>query len=823
MTFKPLLVVMMVFTGMMGLHAQIDTVLPMDRGPAYRQGGIVYDTKNDVLFAVGPTYDIWRSLDGGITFEQAGAGFPVVTPWKHGPFPFVFDNGEYVLISATVRGAVLYRSSDQGRTFTPDEAPVGSNPQLFMTDLQVSRTMMWSYPDSLLSLDAGRSWIKLHYPHTLDIGFLWRKILSEHRIAVADMSIWRYYDIRTGEWTVLDIPVSSNETLFQLVDDSTLIWVEDGALMIGEGIGGRKKRIDHIYLPGSHDVTSIKPMDVLRHRDEIVVLDSSGIVAVLEDDSLIALSERRFVPPQHPMTRISLKFQSIGTTDVVMIFYPTRGWGVGVDVDVIDIGRKRHIRSFHVPYLSSDCKPFLLRDTATVVIENGQGEMIRIPADDAQWTSLSAQEREPVRRPKSMVLDGHALSDGTVLALTEYGRWIRNDRTSKTMEIVFNDGSRIFDANGLYISERLRASVSEGYPRAVRYDDTVYTTGKVGLRMSVDGKHRDTLRDSSTTYAYRDPDERIYMGTYDVRWTMDNGRTWTVGSVGLPDRGPSIRPHIGTVLKTSDGSMVVGLRGFERGNKDVIADSVPGGIYYSIDDGMSWLKAEGLDKRDYVFNIVEVDQRELIAVVGHVIVDLVQPGASGVWAIGSFIQNRAIVRSSDGGRTWQIASESTQRMPFINHQGSILRSRTDRVVVLMSERDVMMSTDNGKHWDYENNSPLWLANIRALDTDESGRLHYFTDHGVFRQSTPTSVDDDIVPQDISMDVRLVDGALHSTFTGTDMKGTTITIVDIQGRTMRSFAVEGEFRASVAGLSSGLYVVTASGQWGRTSQSVVVVR
>lgn len=820
MTFKPLLVVMMICIGMMGLQAQIDTVLPMDRGPAFKQQNIAYDAKNDVLFAFGPTYDCWRSLDGGVTFEQAGAGFPIALPATRGG-PFIFDNDGYVLIGNTMRGALLYRSSDQGRTFTPDAAPVGPDPKLFITSLFVSGTTMWSYSDSLLSLDAGRSWTKLRYPHGPDWGYSWHKLLSEHRIAIADTSIWKSYDVRTGEWTVLDIPVSSEkETMFQLVDDSTLIWVEDGALMIGEGRSGRKKRIDHIYLPGSQDVVSIKPMDVLRHRDEIVVLDSSGIVAVLEDDSLIALSERRFVPPQHPMTRISLKFQSIGATDVVMIFYPTRGWGVGVDVDVIDIGRKRHIRSFHVPYLSNSCRPFLLNDTATVVIENGQGELIRIPAGDAPWTLLTAQEHEPARRPKSMVLDGHVLSDGSVLALTEYGRWIRNDRTSKTMEIVFNDGSRIFDANALYIPVGLRASVPAGYPRAVRYDDTVYTTGKVGLRMSVDGRHRDTLRDSSTTYAYRDPDGRIYMGTYDVRWTTDNGRTWTVGSAGLPSRDSSIRPYIGTVLKTSSGSMVVGLRGFERGNKDVIADSVPGGIYYSLDDGMSWLKAEGLGKRDYVFNIVEVGQRELLAVVGHVVVDIWLEGALGP---ESFIQNRAIVRSSDGGRTWQIASESTQRMPFINHQGSILRSRTDEIVVLMSERDVMMSTDNGKHWDYEGNSPLWLANIHALDADESGRLHYFTDHGVFRQSTPTSVDDDIVPQKGSMDIRLVDGALHGTFTGTDMKGTTITIVDLQGRTMRSFAVEGEFTASVADLSSGLYVVTASGRWGRTSQSVMVVR
>lgn len=809
MTFKPLLVVMMVCTGMMGLHAQIDTVLRMDYGPAYEFGATVYDGRNNVILALGPTYGAWRSVDGGLTFEPAADGFPDSSYGGHGPF-FVNDS-EFVLVDQTARGPIYYRSLDKGRTFIMDERQPGP---VFGT-MTSRNDVIWYSQDSLISFNGGRDWIDLDYP----LAARWTRILSEHLIAVGDSRSWREYDARTGEWTVINIPASGRETFFERVDDSTFLWIDSQGLMVGAGTMGPKKRIDSMYLPGRGVKVGLSVQRTFKHRNRTGILDSSGRVGLLDGDSLIALIEHSFIPPQTILpTEIRLQSQSIGDTDILIVQYPVQGWSDGVIIELVDMGRQTNIRSIFVPYLGYDAPVFLLNDLATVAIGNERGEFIRIPGDGSSWTVTGAAERGSEKRPKCTVYDGRVLSDGVVLALNEFGRWIRNDRTTKTMEVVFNDGSKV----GIPSISTVSEAVGNGYPGSERYGDTVYTTGSAGIRMSVDGTKRDTIRDSLTTYAYRTPDGRLYMGAHDVRWTTNAGLTWTVSSEGLPFRGMNTRPTISRLLRTSTGTMVAGLRGFEQSTNDVIADSVPGGIYYTPDDGISWARAEGLGKRDYILNIAEVGQGALVAVVAHVIVDV--PFRGGTVATEVRAQNVALARSTNGGRTWQVVFEdpAAGRRAFDNHHGTILQQHAGSVVALMAGDAVMVSHDNGEHWDYANDSPLSLATIHALDADESGRLYYFTNHGIFRQSTPTSVEGDIVRTHVDLKVRLAGHVLSGRIDGTD-DGTTITIVDLQGRTMLSFSAGSEFTTSVAGLSSGLYFVTASGRWGRTSQPVMIVR
>jgi len=808
MTFKPLLIVMMACAGMTGLRAQIDTILRMDHGPAYEVGATVYDHEKNVIFALGLTYGAWRSADGGLTFESAAEGFPGSSYGGQGPF-FVNDS-EFVLVDQTAQGPLFYRSLDQGRTFTMDEVQPGPTSGAML----IWNSVMWYPQDSLLSINGGRDWTKLDYP----LALRWPRILSEHRIAVGDSRSWREYDTRTREWTVINIPASGRETYFERVDDSRFLWVDSQGLVVGAGTGGPTKRIDSMYLPGRGVKVGLSVQRTFKHHNRTGILDRSGRIGLLDGDSLIALIEHPFVPQQtNAPIDIRLQFQSIGDTDILIAQYPVQGWFDGVSIEFIDIGQRRNIRSLFVPYLGFGVPTFLLNDMATVAIGNERGEFIRVPGDGSSWTVSGAAGHRSEARPKCAVYDGYVLSDGVVLALNEFGRWIRNDRATSIMEIVFNEGSRV----GMPSINAVCDAVGNGYPGAERYGDTVYTTGSAGIKMSIDGMTRDTIAGSLTTYAYRDQDGRLYMGAHDVRWTMNAGLTWTVSSNGLPSRSVNVRPTISRLLGTSKGTMVVGLRGFEQSTNDVIADSVPGGIYYSPDDGISWTKAEGLGERDYILNVAEVGQGELIAVVARVIVDV--PYRGSILATEVLAENVALVRSTNGGRTWQVVFEDSTvgRRTFDNHHGTILEPRTGRVIALLSSNAVMASRDNGEHWDYADNAPLSLANITALDADGSGRLHYFTNHGIFRQSTPTSVEDDIIPHDISMNVRIAGGVLHGSFDTPDVTGTTITIVDLQGRAVRSFVTGGEFMTSVAGLPSGLYIVTASGRWGRTSRPLIV--
>lgn len=519
---KVLLFVMVACTGMIGVQAQIDTVLRMDHGPTFELGGMAYDSERNIILALGTTYGIWRSMDGGVTFEHAAEGFPDTSFGSFGPF--VVNDSELVFGNQTVQGPVFYRSLDHGRTFTIDERQPGSA----FGSIRRQDNVIWFAEDSLLSVDGGRDWIKLDYP----LLPRWRRILSGNRIAIGDYREWREYDARTGQWAVIHIPAEGRGIPFERVGDNTFLWIDGRDMMLGTGTGGSNVRIDSMYLPGRNMKVGLSIVQMFRHHDRIIVLDSSGRVGLLDGDSLVALIEHTFVPPPATLAEIRLSFQSIGGTDILIAQYPVRGWFNGVSVELVDIGRRAGIHSVFVPYLASDSPILILNDLTAIIVANGlDGDFLRIPVDGSSWTLSSAPEHGTERRPKCVVYDGHVVADGVVLALTEYGRWIRNDRTTKTMEVVFGDGSKVGRPSSITINDY----VGKGYPRAELYGDTVYTMGTAGVRMSMDGAKADTLRDSLTTYVHRDPDGRLYMGG--PRRTLDD-EWWT--DVDCVERWPSV-------------------------------------------------------------------------------------------------------------------------------------------------------------------------------------------------------------------------------------------------------------------------------------------
>lgn len=823
-----LLVAMLIAT-IGACHAQIETVIDTDYGPThmfdYNTGMLAYDAKRGTLLATMPDFGVWSSTDGGATFKPTSVGIDPNSASFANRISIQNDS-EYVFMGSGSHGWSVYRSMDGGSTYQATELPgQPANRQAYLLE---SRGIMWFISDGILGYDSGKEWMTFSNPNSnKPRAYL---ILSGHSIAINDGAEWHEFDVMTKTWTPLDLPgsqdrdVSRNMQAVRL-DDGRLLWAENGSLMVGTGTSGQKRPIDSIYLPGQGARIPFKPFRIKALGDYVLLVDSAGAVGRWDHDSITYLG--RGADGSKYSLRAELRYQRLNEKDILLVIYLSAAMPYKeYRIDVIDLHTARLIRSVSNRFSpvggGLDIDNIVMLNDSTIVVGGGQGAMTRIPTSGPRMT-VRAVEDSMIMRRKTAMYDGHILDDGSLLTHTEHGRWLHRRPDALETTIPF--------AHGYWIVRWLNDPelkmywdlVPTGFSFMKIDGDSGMITGARGVRVSLNDMTEKVVRDSLTTYAYRERSSgRLFMGAHDVRWTTDAGMTWHATSAGLPSNDSGPLPCISNLLKSNRGTMVLGLRGFGRRVKeDVETDSVPGGIYYSVDDGASWSPATGLQDRDYVHNIVELPNGDLCAVVSHVTIKLGVIDVTMLLPMAALIRDNALVRSKDGGRTWEIVQSTSEAGPFIDIRGTIVMMASGDIVAHLSETKVVRSTDGGTTWTPEANLPPWLQSIHAVDADASGRLYFFTDHGVFRQSTPTSVDDDITPQDVSMDIRLVDGALHGTFTGTDMRGTTITIVDLQGRTIRSFAVEGAFTTSIADLSSGLYVVTASGRWGRTSRPVVV--
>lgn len=821
-----MLLVAMLIAAFGSCRAQIETVIDSDCSPAFTQGNgrggqIVYDSRRGALLTSTLALGNTRSVDGGATFRSMMNGIPQTAISIFSTL-LIENDSDYVFVGCGDEGWNVYRSVDGGETFRETELPRKSG----TTAQQLSHRhdIIWFVLDGILGTKGGTEWKIL--PDPSGLGIRVSRILSKRDLAVFDGQAWYGYDIERGIWGQLDLPAMQPWEGTRL-DDGRLLWSIAGRLMVGTGMSGQRRYIDSVYMQKEARHKPWIASSITTFGDHVILVDSNGIVGRWDHDSILVINDDTFTRIPGGRRDVSLGYQSLNGTGILTMTYHTEGPQRMIDIAVADIARGRMIRAVSMPYPYPYEGPLessvLMMNDSTIIVNGHQGSLTRIPAGSGPRRTMWSVEDEHGARPKTAMLDGHVLDDGSLLAHTEHGRWLHRQQSVAETTIPFDNGYWMFrGSNHDMEMESLCARIPTGFSFMKVDGDSAMLTGMQGIRVSLDDMTRTVLRDSLTTYVYREPGSgRTFMGAYDVRWTSDKGSTWLASRTGLPDNNGRPLPCISGILRTHRGTMVLGLRGFgRRPIEGVETDSVPGGIYYSTDDGSSWLRSVGLGERDYIRNIAELANGDLIAVASHVTITLAITGARSVPRT-ALMRDNALVRSTDGGRTWEILHEAADSRRFADIRGSVIRLTSGDIVVQISDTDILRSTDAGTTWRAERNAPAILAPVLALDADASDRLYFFTDHGVFRQSTPTSIEDVVVPRDVSMNVRLADGVLHGTFSGVDMRGTTITIVDLQGRTMRSFAVDGVFTTPVADFSSGLYVVTASGRWGRASQSVVV--
>ena len=295
--------------------------------------------------------------------------------------------------------------------------------------------------------------------------------------------------------------------------------------------------------------------------------------------------------------------------------------------------------------------------------------------------------------------------------------------------------------------------------------------------------------------AYDQRNGTLYAGTSngDVFRSTDNGDRWQIASVGLPPA-----PVESLLLDDQSNILYVGMSAVSvhvsdgRGNFRYSAD---GGVYYSTDNGNSWLSANtGLSSRSVSALLLDKQYSTLYA------------GTSD-----------GVFRSTDNGNSWLSANTGLSSRSV----SALLLDKQRSTLYAGTSDGVFRSTDGGNSW-LSANAGLLSRSVSALLLDKQrSTLYARTSDGVFR-----STDGGSNWQPFSMDLSridikslLFDESSAALYTGTSngilrsIDGSSSwlgTNTDLSSNAVNVLLLDTQHNTLYAGTSNGIFRSTDSG-------------
>ena len=210
---------------------------------------------------------------------------------------------------------------------------------------------------------------------------------------------------------------------------------------------------------------------------------------------------------------------------------------------------------------------------------------------------------------------------------------------------------------------------------------------------------------------------------------------WVVVGNGLPAYNQNL-PAVSSLVATSNDVLLCGFRGYAfDGDSGLV--TIPGGIYASTDNGVTWQEsATNLSYNPYVWQILAASDNELYASTSFV---------KGSSASSSMLASEnAIVKSTDGGLSWQVVHRFTSPQRVATHAGHRMSIAGDGTVYALGDNEVVYSTDHGGSWQTFTNEFLLTGCLTDIAAGPDNRVYVGTTQGVFIYDAVTSVagDDD---------------------------------------------------------------------------------
>ncbi|RPI68492.1 MAG: T9SS C-terminal target domain-containing protein [Ignavibacteriae bacterium] len=268
------------------------------------------------------------------------------------------------------------------------------------------------------------------------------------------------------------------------------------------------------------------------------------------------------------------------------------------------------------------------------------------------------------------------------------------------------------------------------------------------------------------------------------------------------------------LLQTHSNDLVAGFRGYQYQDGDSMR-SIPGGLYLSSDQGMSWRSAAtDLEFDPYIWHVVETSDSILFASVS-----LVQ---STIGNTQLYTSESAILRSLDNGATWQRMYEFNDLQRVTTATGHRLASDTSGRIYALGDRKVVYSVNKGRSWSTLTQDFSALCCLSDIAVDENDVIWVSSNDGLYRFEAPTTdIDDDDdrlrytsvwaypTPSSSYVQVRINNADL------VDVNRSTLRLYDLYGREQADLTSElrsaagskrFEFEYTTADLGSGLYLL-----------------
>jgi hypothetical protein len=306
-------------------------------------------------------------------------------------------------------------------------------------------------------------------------------------------------------------------------------------------------------------------------------------------------------------------------------------------------------------------------------------------------------------------------------------------------------------------------------------------------------------------------DEYVFSDSLYIR--SSDTSDWRATLAGLPATSGRMT-SASCLLQTHSGDLVAGFRGYQFQDGDSMR-SIPGGLYLSSDQDMSWRSAAtDLEFDPYIWHVVETSDSILIASVS-----LVQ---STIGNTQLYTSESAILRSLDNGATWQRMYEFNDLQRVTTATGHRLASDTSGRIYALGDRKVVYSVNKGRSWSTLTQDFSALCCLSDIAVDENDVIWVSSNDGLYRFEAPTTdIDDDDdrlrytsvwaypTPSSSYVQVRINNADL------VDVNRSTLRLYDLYGREQADLTSElrsaagskrFEFEYTTADLGSGLYLL-----------------
>jgi len=465
------------------------------------------------------------------------------------------------------------------------------------------------------------------------------------------------------------------------------------------------------------------------------------------------------------------------------------------------------------------------------------GEVMRTTNAGETWTMVENMPRD-VRwgEPYIGVNRLFPRGNGTMGVVTEAGRlMVQGSGTTQWHIAHLGPFSHFIDNTGFWYpgtnnvfmwAEDIRGRLRSRYgPSSVYFNtpDTMWLSGDAVTSWTTDGKYIDTVLPRKARVLKR-ISETMMVAAMDSVWlSRTDNEEWVYISEHWPKwiyGKDTVKAALGDMVVAGNGDLVAGLRGLQQlDTLGAVFDSVPGGILYSADSGLTWSPGSiGVPNHLYVTSLLKLPSNTLLCMGANVVVDPRVPHVpyffripAGSCDVGYFKLGQVyIYRSLDNGRTWTESFIFPSRDTLPPTDPRLLMMSDGRVMAVHPSAGLAISATDGRSFGMADPQMSFLPSINDVVFTDDGWVHFATDSGYVRVRISNILD-------VKEETRNI-GSLRAHVSAADVLSitcdivpTSIRLIALDGTTVRSTVepLTHSLALDVSALAAGTYVVVAA--------------